>query len=101
MDPELGDENAIKRADRSRNQERRSERCEARETGVQQKDGDSGTEAEHRADREIEIAGDHEKGHANRDDAELGRQEKHIRHDPGSEELVGENRKEHEDTGGR
>ena len=73
--PVLHDDQAVERSRRRRTRRRRS--SIASHTGQPQKhrgngDQDAG-KADHRADREIELAGDHQQRHRRGEDAELGR----------------------------
>src|SRR5436190_3171954 len=104
MDPEPDDECAVDRA------KRRADcdggwSCENRRYFViaHQYHRDVGSETEHRADREVEVAADHQEGHTDADDAEL-RCDRHHADEGflGGKEVGTENRKDNEqgDDGG-
>ena len=64
------------------------------------RDGDEDAgEADHRADREVELAGDHQQRHGRREDAELGRDFEEIDDALGAEEAAaaGDDGEESED----
>ena len=79
MDPEPDDECAVDRAKRRADRDG-SWSCENRRYFViaHQYHRDVGSETEHRADREVEVAADHQEGHTDADDAELRCDRHHV-----------------------
>ena len=106
MDAKPDDERAIDRAENGANQDRRGCRDDRPDARVAHQHGrDVRGQAQDRANRKVEVSADHQKRHANADDAQFRRDRHHAdERQPGREQVraqSGENEKQNDERGDR